>query len=201
MRLLFFDFSEPNGKESFIFKCKHFTLYTKISVECNMASHDECTGHTHDHGESDDEGVSLRQYIDFPLVQCLNETANDSGRSILKLYEDRMTVEPSLVSAEDDPELLLYIPFTEAINIHSLSIHNSSNSSEHFSPRRVKLFTNRDNLDFETARELPPQMELELMTNPVVPLVVSKVSAVLRFFLLTTIAMIMIHQQKLLSLV
>lgn len=130
-----------------------------------MESNDDCTGHSHDHEHSNDLGLSLRTYIDLPNVTCYNETVDGSGRSILKTHDERLSREPSLCSPNDDPELLLYIPFTEAVTIQSISIGNCSNSSETFSPRRIKLFTNRDDLDFETARELPPQQELELLPH------------------------------------
>lgn len=43
-------------------------------------------------------GTSLRPSIDFAGVQCLNESRPNSGRDILKLYEDRMNRTPNLVS-------------------------------------------------------------------------------------------------------
>jgi PITH domain len=131
--------------------------------ETTMDPNNQCTGHTHDHEHSADLGLSLRTYIDFTKVTCFNEVIVDSGRMILKIQEERTSAQPCLLSPEDDPELLMYIPFTEAVSIQTISIHNSSNNTETSSPRRVKLFTNRDDLDFETARELPPQQELELL--------------------------------------
>jgi len=124
----------------------------------------ECSGHSHDHDHGDDLGLSLRPYIDFSKVLCLNEEVQGSGKSILKEHEQRLSAHPSLQSPEDDPELILHIPFTEAVTIQSLTIRNASDNTETASPRRVKLFTNREHVDFETARELPPQQELELLT-------------------------------------
>ena len=43
-------------------------------------------------------GTSLRPSIDFAGVQCLNESRPNSGRDILKLYEDRMNRTPNLTS-------------------------------------------------------------------------------------------------------
>jgi hypothetical protein len=131
----------------------------------------ECSGHSHDHDHGDDLGISLRPQIDFPGVTCLNENRVDSGRSILKLHEERLSSQPQLVS-QDDPELLLYIPFTEAVTAQSISIRsvsqeggsNDDDDAEAAAPpRRVRIFTNKDNLDFETAREMDAQMELELL--------------------------------------
>jgi hypothetical protein len=130
----------------------------------------ECSGHSHDHDHGDDLGVSLRPQIDLPAVQCLNEEIPNSGRDILKLHEDRLNAEPYLKSQDDDPELLLHIPFTEAVILQSISIRSvvatadtADGTTAAAPPRTVKLFTNRDDLDFETARELEAQVQLELL--------------------------------------
>lgn len=124
----------------------------------------ECSGHSHDHNHGDELGMSLRPQMDLPNVECLNEEVQNSGRAILKLHEERLTAEPSLCSPEDDPELLLKIPFTESVTIQSISVRSSGAASEERAPpKTIKLFVNRDNLDFDTARELEPQATLELL--------------------------------------
>ena len=50
--------------------------------------------------------LSLSQYIDLQAVRCLNEEVQGSGQAVLKLHEDRLTAEPSLLSPEGDPELM-----------------------------------------------------------------------------------------------
>jgi hypothetical protein len=122
----------------------------------------ECSGHSHDHDHGDEIGLSLRPQIDFPKVFCLNEDTENAGKSVLKIHEERLSATPSLTSPENDPELLLFIPFTEAVSVQSISIRSVA-SQEMAPPRTVKIFTNRENLDFEIARELEPQMQLELL--------------------------------------
>jgi hypothetical protein len=130
----------------------------------------ECSGHSHDHGDhGDDLGLSLRPQFDLPGVRCLNEETPNAGRAILKLHEDRRSAEPVLKSQDDDPELLLYIPFTEAVIVQSISIRSvvpvgtDNEEAEVAPPRRIKLFVDRDDLDFETARDMEPQMQLECL--------------------------------------
>jgi len=123
----------------------------------------ECSGHSHDHDHGDELGMSLRPQMDLPHVECLNEEVQNSGRAILKLHEERLTAEPSLWSPQDDPELLLKIPFTESVTIQSISVRSSGGSQERAPPKTIKLFVNRDDLDFDTARELEPQATLELL--------------------------------------
>lgn len=125
----------------------------------------ECSGHSHDHDHGDELGASLRPQMDLPNVECFNEEVQNSGRAILKLHEERLSAEPSLSSPEDDPELLLKIPFTEAVTIQSISVRSSGASDEKAAPKTVKLFVNRDDLDFDTARELEPQAKLELLPS------------------------------------
>jgi hypothetical protein len=130
-----------------------------------------CDGHSHDNTEHGDDGpgIPLRSSIDFPNVICLNEEREHAGRSILKLHEERLTATPFLSSPPGDPELLLIVPFVESVSILSITIQSTisnttSTTTTVSPPRTIRLFTNRDDLDFETARELPPQMELQLVS-------------------------------------
>lgn len=143
-----------------------------------------CEGHSHDHehAEPDDTstalGTSLRPFINFSAVTCLNESILGAGKAILKYYEDRRTVDPSLTSVDDadeDPELLLTIPFTEPVGIKSISILSYADAPESArgqsnatatttaAPRTIKVFVNRPNLDFETVRDLEPTATITLI--------------------------------------
>mmetsp|Transcript_25321 Transcript_25321/g.59270 ORF Transcript_25321/g.59270 Transcript_25321/m.59270 type:complete len:228 (-) Transcript_25321:360-1043(-) len=126
-----------------------------------------CDGHTHDFGEvGDGLGQSLRPQIDLQSVKCLNEDCPNMGRDVLKLHEERLTADPFLRSQEDDPELLLYIPFTEAVTITHLAVRSVPDNYNDFPtapPRTIKIFSDRDNIDFEMARELEPQCKIEVL--------------------------------------
>jgi hypothetical protein len=118
-----------------------------------------CTGHSHDDQTTEDHlGLSLRPSIDFHGVVCLNEVMAGSGRSILKLHEERMESSITLCSPDDDPELLLHIPFTEAVTVQSIAVRLLSSTVV-----TIQVFCDRDDLDFETARELPPASQIELL--------------------------------------
>jgi hypothetical protein len=141
-----------------------------------------CEGHSHDHEHAaapDDTnsslGASLRPSIEFSSVQCLNESRPTSGRDILKIYEDRLSYAPSLLSQDDPdevPELLLMVPFSEAVSMKSISIHSHAENDVVSSalmtattapPRTVRIYVNRPNLDFETARDLEPTAIITLV--------------------------------------
>lgn len=146
-----------------------------------------CDGHSHDHehAESDDTntslGTSLRPLIDLPNVRCLNEHRPHAGRDVLKLYEERRTTVPYLLSQEDpdeEPELLLVVPFVEAVSMKSLCVlspagappeqqqclrvGNSANTTA--PPREVRIFVNRPNLDLDDVRDLEPDATITLVS-------------------------------------
>lgn len=138
-----------------------------------MPPHNDGHNHDHEHAEADDTnaslGTSLRPQVNFDAVRCLNESRPNAGREILKLYEDRRSRNPSLLSQEDpdeDPELLLVVPFTEAVGIKSLSVLSFAGldaaDAATSSPRTCRVFVNRPDIDFETARDLAPQCTLDL---------------------------------------
>ena len=131
-----------------------------------------CEGHSHDHDHEDDIGLSLQRYIDMSGVYCLNEHRSNAGQSVLKPFADRFTETPSLQSPRDDDdlEMLFHIPFTEGVKIRNMCVHgkaslfipNGDESLATSAPFSVKVFANRTDLDFESARDLEPDVKLEL---------------------------------------
>lgn len=90
---------------------------------------------------------------------------------------------PTLLSQPDpdeDPELLLIVPFTEAVSMKSIcvmshagrTINNNNdndndttnNNNTSAAPRTLRIYVNRPNLDFETARDLQPTSTINLMS-------------------------------------
>lgn len=117
-------------------------------------------GHSHDSSMDDDEGFNLRGFIDFDSVRCLNESAPGSCKHIFKKYSEREQPEPSLSSNDDDPELILYVSFTEAVKIKSISITGGPDGS---SPSEVKVWVDRDDIDFTNAADVPSTQTLSLV--------------------------------------
>ncbi|KAF2277296.1 DUF1000-domain-containing protein [Westerdykella ornata] len=123
--------------------------------------HAEAHNHVHDH--SDDITPALQnilyEQIDFSKLHTLNEEDSNSGRAICqKTWEQRMTPEPELKSSTDE-QLLMIVPFTGQVRLHSILIRTSDSPS---SPRTLKVFVNADHMDFETASEKPPTQELTI---------------------------------------
>ncbi|KAL2155330.1 hypothetical protein VTH82DRAFT_71 [Thermothelomyces myriococcoides] len=130
--------------------------------------HDEHT-HSHgghDHGEHDHSDditpalqFSLYQHIDFDGVTALNEAEYGSAKAIVKkTWAERLSAEPELVSDVDE-QLLVNVPFTGQVKLHSILIRTSDSDS---APKTLKVIINRDDVDFGVAEETSGTQEFEL---------------------------------------
>jgi len=96
-------------------------------------------------------------------VRALNEAIDGSAKSVFKPWENRLDLSTALESNDDDPELILFIPFTTDVKIKSISIIGGSDGT---SPSKMRVFMNRDDIDFSAAADLLPIQEWELAENP-----------------------------------
>ena len=103
--------------------------------------------------------TSLLKFVDVPSVRGLNESEEGSCRGVIKEHAERGEVDPRCSSEEGDPELIIHVPFTEAVNLKSLSITGLGASS----PSSVRLWVDRDDVDFEAAGELEPAQVVDLV--------------------------------------
>ncbi|KAM5379883.1 hypothetical protein ACJA88_005311 [Fusarium oxysporum] len=102
---------------------------------------------------------SLYSQINFDHIVTLNEAQRDAGQTIVKkTWQERLSVEPELESDVDE-QLLMTVPFTAQIKLHSILIRTSPSAS---APKTLHLFINRDDLDFAAAEESDPIQTLEL---------------------------------------
>lgn len=131
--------------------------------------HDEHDHHGHDHSEgaahdhSDDLTPALQnqiyEQIDFDAVNTLNESESRAGQRVLrKTWTERLDAQPELVSDADE-QMLMHVPFTAQIKLHSILVRTSTSDS---APMNVKIYVNREGLDFSTVADLPPTQTLEL---------------------------------------
>ncbi|KAI9807498.1 MAG: hypothetical protein M1825_005438 [Sarcosagium campestre] len=119
--------------------------------------------HDHDHDHDDDQTPAhqthLYSQIAFDQIQTLNETTPGSGTAIVhKTWSERLSQLPELTSDADE-QLLMTIPFTGQVRLHTLLVRSSDQPS---APRTVRLFLNRDDLDFSIASSLEPTQTIEL---------------------------------------
>ncbi|KAJ5799191.1 uncharacterized protein N7518_001259 [Penicillium psychrosexuale] len=120
-----------------------------------------CHGEDHDHTNDITPAIQSLLYsqINFDLITTLNETTPNSGTAIVqKTWAERLNDKPELESDADE-QLLMTIPFNGQVNVHSLLLYTAPTSS---APKTIKLFKNRDDMDFSTASELHPTQTIEV---------------------------------------
>jgi len=143
-------------------------------------SHGQSSGHAHEHEHRDDhaqhhgeqfdedthgspqgELFSLYRNVDTDNVVCLNELTPGSVKGIFKPWDKRL--DPSkFVSSDADAELLITIPFTGVVKLKSATVIGGANGA---APGRLRLFANRDDLDFSNVREIKALQELALVED------------------------------------
>jgi len=91
-----------------------------------------------DHEAEDPDGQSMYAAIDTSKVRCLNESELGACRHPFKPYSRRREAEPRLDSHDDDPELLLFVPFTRVVKLKSINIIGG-HAGEGTAPTKINL--------------------------------------------------------------
>ncbi|KAK9167595.1 hypothetical protein Scep_002786 [Stephania cephalantha] len=100
--------------------------------------------------------VDLLDFIDWSGVECLNQKATHSLANALKQgyrEDDGLNLE-----SDADEQLLIYIPFTQVIKLHSILIKGT----EEEGPKTVKLFANKEHMGFSNVNDFPPSDSIDL---------------------------------------
>ncbi|EON99387.1 putative 60s ribosomal protein l3 protein [Phaeoacremonium minimum UCRPA7] len=101
----------------------------------------------------------ITTHINFDDVTCLNEAEHGSGKAIVKkTWAERLSDQPE-VESDADEQLLVNVPFTGQVKLHSILLRTSNSPS---APKTLKVFINRDDVDFSTAEEQEGTQEFEL---------------------------------------
>ena len=96
-------------------------------------------------------------------VRCLNEASEGLCKTVFRPWEQRLDARgPFLRSDDDDPELLLHVPFTGAVKLQALTVIGGPEGT---SPAKLKVFINRDDVDFAVAAAAPATQEWDLLEN------------------------------------
>ncbi|KAK9460153.1 galactose-binding domain-like protein [Lipomyces oligophaga] len=113
---------------------------------------DEGADHSHSHDPVLDtfDSQSLYQQIQHEQVWTMNESEPDQGRQVLKPWNERYDTE-KILESDADEQLLMYIPFTGLVKLYSIFIRSIPDDT---APQTIKIFKNRDDLDFSTAMDL-----------------------------------------------
>lgn len=104
----------------------------------------------------------LVDLIDWSSVEVLNESsAKPWANAVKKGYRD----DPGLYLESDcDEQLLLYVPFTQQVKLHSLVLQGPERA---FAPSSAKVFVNRTSVGFDEAEAEAGTQALELESEDV----------------------------------
>uniref|UniRef100_A0A0G4I4D3 PITH domain-containing protein n=1 Tax=Chromera velia CCMP2878 TaxID=1169474 RepID=A0A0G4I4D3_9ALVE len=103
-------------------------------------------------------GEWLLPFISIEGVRALNEEVEGSCRKVFKTWEERLS-EESCSTPDDDPELIIHIPFCSPCKIASLIVIGGDGGK---APSRVKIFQNKEELDFSGVEDTEAVQEVEL---------------------------------------
>jgi len=106
--------------------------------QCGQIHADQYDGPTND----------LLPYIDTAGVSALNESEAGACRRIFRPFDQRLQRDAWLQSEDDDPQLLITIPFTSPVKIQSLTVIGGADGS---APRELRAYINQEALDFDDA--------------------------------------------------
>lgn len=86
-----------------------------------------------------------------------------SCRKVFKPWSERTNFENGgMRSNDDDPEMLLYIPFTGSVTLKAFCVIGAPDGA---SPGKVRAYINNDNLDFDAVTDIPPVQEWYLQED------------------------------------
>ncbi|ODQ63981.1 DUF1000-domain-containing protein [Nadsonia fulvescens var. elongata DSM 6958] len=130
-----------------------------------MSCHHEASGSDHGHNHCDHDHVpapttnasqSLYEYIDTPHIRALNQDPECDATKVFKPWNERLIATPKTILNSDidiDEQLILYVPFTGQVSVHSILLRSTADQA---APDHVKVFKNREDVDFELAEDLTP---------------------------------------------
>jgi len=109
-----------------------------------------------------DRGGTLYPVIDRDKVIGLNESKTGSAKNCIKPHDSRTDGKEFVRSADGDGELIIHIPFTVQVKLKSFSVIGGDEGS---APKAVKIWKNRDDIDFDTAEDIEPDQEFNLVVD------------------------------------
>lgn len=104
----------------------------------------------------------LLPFINRDGIRGLNESKQGSVKSIFKSYEERLDDSKFCRSEEGDPELIIHIPFISPCKISGLHLIGGE---EGRSPASVKIFADREDLDFTSVGDTKCIQEVQLQED------------------------------------
>ncbi|KAL1825088.1 hypothetical protein DCAR_0313207 [Daucus carota subsp. sativus] len=94
--------------------------------------------------------LDLLEFIDWTGIECLNQNpSHPFGNALKQGYREDAGL---FLESDADEQLLIYIPFTQVIKLHSMVLEGP----EEEGPKTVKLYSNKEHMGFSNVNDYPP---------------------------------------------
>ncbi|KAL8093431.1 PITH domain-containing protein At3g04780-like [Apium graveolens] len=94
--------------------------------------------------------LDLLEFIDCTGIECLNQNPSQPfGNALKQGYREDAGL---FLESDADEQLLIYIPFTQVIKLHSMVLEGP----EEEGPKTVKLYSNKEHMGFSNVNDYPP---------------------------------------------
>jgi len=107
------------------------------------------------------EQFSLFQYVDHSRAFSLNEEGEGNLRKVFKPYDRRLD-KIEVLRSDCDEQLIIYIQFTCDVKLTSFCISGVGQES---SPKTIKAWKNRSDINFDNADIIKPLQEWSLQPD------------------------------------
>jgi hypothetical protein len=129
---------------------------------CNQEhQHTAACDHSNDDPNRGSE-FSLYTQIDFEGIRCFNALDPANAKTIFRCWDDRFETVNSLESDADE-QIILFIPFISNIKLKSILLLGQPGESN---PKLLKVFINREDVDFDSVDSIEPLQEWNLIEHP-----------------------------------
>jgi hypothetical protein len=128
-----------------------------------MANRGDVCSHDHDCGGEDCGGSSLHGWVNHPRVSFQNAQEESAAARVIRPWDERLSFLNGnpLRSDDQDPELLVHVPFTADVTVRGLMVVGGGFGK---APSKVKVWVNKPpgeiNLDNATRRTPTQQFDL-----------------------------------------
>jgi len=116
-------------------------------------------GHSHS-VEYPDDSWNLYQHVD--RAEALNAQDGADAARVLRPFVRRLDTDGSFAS-DGDEELLVKVTFLAPVALRRLMVIGAGDPEAH--PSHVKVYVNRENLDFQSLEDIRPAFESALPPN------------------------------------
>ena len=130
-------------------RAPHMSHSGPFRCQCGQIHADQYDGPSND----------LLPYIDIDGVHALNESETGACRRVFKPYDQRLDQTAVVESEEDDPQIIIHIPFVSPVKIRALKLIGGGNGT---APRILRAYINREALDFTDVEDAPPVQQWDL---------------------------------------